>query len=194
MSDEEDTVADLSFVAWDEILAPSGDSMEVGNDAQWTVSSCKAGNGVQKLRDNKIDTVWQSDGAQPHTISVFFRERMFVECLCFYVDYEDDETYTPNRVCAKVGTMLSDMTVVSTKDLDQPRGWITMPLTDDSGRPSHVFMVELIIIANHQNGRDTHIRQCKIYARSEPAVLPLSAQESLYTFGGAPLSHFNTLR
>ena len=43
---------------------------EIGDLAVWTLSSAKQGNGVEQLRDNQISTFWQSDGQQPHFISI----------------------------------------------------------------------------------------------------------------------------
>jgi len=34
-------------------------SFEIGNQAIWSVSSCKLGNGVPQLRDNSKETYWQ---------------------------------------------------------------------------------------------------------------------------------------
>jgi hypothetical protein len=33
---------------------------EVGEDAVWTLSSAKSGNGIEQLRDNNLETFWQS--------------------------------------------------------------------------------------------------------------------------------------
>lgn len=33
---------------------------EVGEDAIWSLSSVKSGNCVEQIRDNNIDTYWQS--------------------------------------------------------------------------------------------------------------------------------------
>ncbi len=47
--------------------------------------------------------------------------------------------------------------------------WVTIPLasrTKDSSHDSDILrahLVQVAILASHQNGRDTHVRQCKIY-------------------------------
>ena len=46
---------------------------EIGEQAIWSLSSCKPGFGIDQLRDNNFDTYWQSDGPQPHLISIQFR-------------------------------------------------------------------------------------------------------------------------
>ena len=49
---------------------------EVGGQAVWSVTSAKAGNGVELLRDDRDDTYWQSDGAQPHLININFPRKV----------------------------------------------------------------------------------------------------------------------
>ena len=49
---------------------------EIGEDAVWTLSTAKAGNGVQQLRDNNMQTFWQSDGLQPHLITLEFNKQV----------------------------------------------------------------------------------------------------------------------
>ena len=51
-------------------------SREIGNLAVWTVTSAKAGNGVDLLRDSREDTYWQSDGSQPHLVNIQFQKKV----------------------------------------------------------------------------------------------------------------------
>lgn len=37
----------------------SRDRREIGDEAVWTLSSAKPGNGVPQLRDDNFDTFWQ---------------------------------------------------------------------------------------------------------------------------------------
>ena len=53
---------------------------EIGELAIWSLSSCKPGFGIDQLRDNNFDTYWQSDGPQPHLISIQFRFG-----VCFWI-------------------------------------------------------------------------------------------------------------
>ena len=41
-------------------LSVDGDMREMAKTAAWSVSSCKPGNGVASLRDDSLDTYWQS--------------------------------------------------------------------------------------------------------------------------------------
>ncbi|KAE8791090.1 hypothetical protein D1007_34533 [Hordeum vulgare] len=48
---------------------------EMTKTAAWSVSSCKPGNSVASLRDDSLDTYWQSDGAQPHLVNIQFQKK-----------------------------------------------------------------------------------------------------------------------
>ena len=39
-------------------------------DGCFIVSSAKPGNGVEQIRDNNIETFWQSDGIYPHVVNI----------------------------------------------------------------------------------------------------------------------------
>ncbi|OYW96462.1 MAG: hypothetical protein B7Z23_00725 [Pseudomonadales bacterium 32-61-5] len=157
------------------------DCREVGAEATFTISSAKPGNGVEQLRDNNLDTYWQSDGAFPHTINVQFLKRASVSKLCLYLDYSTDESYTPKKISVSSGTCLHDLIDISTVELTEPNGWVTIDLNEydlagtfvaeeDAYIRTHFLQVK--VLAMHQNGRDTHIRQIKVLGpREAPRVV-----------------------
>ncbi|XP_048428165.1 anaphase-promoting complex subunit 10-like [Pyrus x bretschneideri] len=69
---------DAKLTGGNQLLVVDDDLREMGKKAAWSVSSCKAGNGVSSLRDDNLDTYWQSDGAQPHLVNVQFQRK--VQC------------------------------------------------------------------------------------------------------------------
>ncbi|PKU63315.1 Anaphase-promoting complex subunit 10 [Dendrobium catenatum] len=81
---EEDTTGKLSG---SQNLAVDDDSREMAKKAAWSVSSCKPGNGVPSLRDDNLETYWQSDGAQPHLVNIQFQKKVKLHvmfCLRFF--------------------------------------------------------------------------------------------------------------
>lgn len=50
-------------------------------------------------------------------------------------------------------------------ELAKPVGWVHISLSGADPRETfiHTFMLQIAILSNHLNGRDTHIRQIKIY-------------------------------
>lgn len=75
----------------------SGKLQEVGNHAIWSLSSCKPGFGVDQLRDDILETYWQSDGQLPHLVNIQFKKKTAICDIRIYTDYKLDESYTPSR-------------------------------------------------------------------------------------------------
>lgn len=162
---------------------------DVGKDAIcWKLSSAKTGNGVEQIRDQSTDTYWQSDGLQqPHTIQVFFKQRVSISHVCLYMQYSLDESYTPKKVTVSAGVSTQDLYPAVAPpgkkfQFHEPAGWCILPLgtpadtLDDDPMQSlpyaRGFVFEICILAMHQSGRDTHIRQVQLYGprRGETTV------------------------
>lgn len=149
---------------------------EVGDDAVWSLSSAKPGNGVNQLRDNNMDTYWQSDGVQPHLININFQRKMAIKEVALYLDYKLDESYTPKKIAIRSGSTVHDLKEIHVQHITEPDGWISIPLhVEDKQAPLRTFFLQIVILAMHQNGRDTHIRQVKIYAPRETKLFGWSA-------------------
>eukprot|EP00033_Pygsuia_biforma_P004004 GCRY01004384.1.p1 GENE.GCRY01004384.1~~GCRY01004384.1.p1 ORF type:complete len:254 (+),score=29.59 GCRY01004384.1:74-835(+) len=139
---------------------------EVGNGATWTLSSAKIGHGIEELRDNNTETFWQSDASQPHTVTMVFQERTTVTDLLVYLDYKADESYTPSSMAVHAGSDMHHLKELDHIDVMEPVGWIRIPLSETrkSNSPClSTFILQLGIITNHQNGKDTHVRQVKVF-------------------------------
>mmetsp|Transcript_40778 Transcript_40778/g.86951 ORF Transcript_40778/g.86951 Transcript_40778/m.86951 type:complete len:184 (-) Transcript_40778:289-840(-) len=149
------------------LTTTSREEREIGDLAVWSLSTAKPGNGVEQLRDENSDTYWQSDGPQPHLINVQFHRKMHIHEILIFTDFKLDESYTPAKISIRAGTTFHDLQEVYVQELNEPTGWVTiLPPRDQSGNTSSVLrthFVQVAILANHQNGRDTHIRQIKIF-------------------------------
>ena len=103
---------------------------ELGLDkAIWTLSTAKPGNGIEQLRDNNLETYWQSDGIQPHFINIQFLRKMSVSRVCLYLDYNLDESYTPKKISIKSGMSTHDLEDVTAIELQEPIGWVSISLS-----------------------------------------------------------------
>ncbi|KAM3709555.1 hypothetical protein ACJW31_02G180800 [Castanea mollissima] len=80
-----------------QVLIVEDDLIEIGKVA-WSVSSCKPGNGVSALRDENLETYWQSDGAQPHLVNIQFQKKVKLQLVVLYVDFKLDESYTSSKI------------------------------------------------------------------------------------------------
>lgn len=108
---------------------------------------------------------------------------MSIRAIRLYLDFEADESYTPTRISLLAGTGYHDLIPFSLLSFEQPKGWIDVPLEHvgggSDGKTLRAFLVQVKIIENHQNGKDTHVRGLKIYARDERARGALGDLDSI---------------
>lgn len=201
---------------------------EVGDEAVWSLSSAKPGNGVLQLRDSSTETYWQSDGViQPHTINIYFSRRRPITEIAFYLDFSLDESYTPKKFIIKAGSTYHDLEEITTVELHEPVGWVSVPvfakpdplddpiadIDDDEDeskkenkrRVLRSHLIQICVAQMHQNGRDTHVRQVKIFgprSSTQSSIVPSSGQRGergmnifhLPKFKSVELSQFSSLR
>ncbi|BEI84873.1 hypothetical protein CcaverHIS002_0502740 [Cutaneotrichosporon cavernicola] len=173
MDEDEETatqgVADLASV-----IAPT--RPELGRLAQWSVSSHKYGFGVDNLRDDNEGTFWQSEGPQPHSIDLSFPKRVFISSIALLTSHRKDDSYTPSRLSIRAGTGVHDLQEVRYTEFHKPDGWIVIPLrpmdADGAieGPPIPTHHIRIVIVANHMNGKDTHVRGLKVFGPPEPVA------------------------
>ncbi|EMP25916.1 Anaphase-promoting complex subunit 10 [Chelonia mydas] len=75
------------------------------------------GFGVDQLRDDNLETYWQSDGSQPHLVNIQFRRKTTVKTLCIYADYKSDESYTPSKISVRVGNNFHNLQEIRVNQL-----------------------------------------------------------------------------
>ncbi|KAI1412283.1 anaphase-promoting complex, subunit 10-domain-containing protein [Hypoxylon sp. FL1857] len=168
--DEEDEEGQDEDVPFD---ASAVGLKEISNLASFTVSSYKPGCGVKELRDDDVNQFWQSDGPQPHRLNIHFIKRVEIRALRLYLDYELDESYTPTKIQITAGFSPNFTIPFTIMELSMPKGWIDVPIAGAGGGPDGnslcCWFVRIIVIENHQNGKDTHIRGIKVYALDDTA-------------------------
>ena len=91
------------------------------------------------------------------------------------------------RISVRVGNHFNDLTEVEQIEMSEPSGWVTVPLRDLDERPVRTYMVQVAVLANHQNGRDTHMRQIKVHS-------PVSQAKTAYHFTTVDVKQFQTVR
>ncbi|KAF4341997.1 anaphase-promoting complex subunit 10 [Fusarium beomiforme] len=148
---------------------------EISNLARFTVSSHKPGNGVEELKSDDLKLFWQSDGPQPHKLTMYFTKRVGIRDIRFYVDYNEDESYTPTKVVFKAGISENNLIEFATMVLENPSGWQQVPIAGAGGDPDGntlvAWVVQMQILENHQNGKDTHLRGIRIYSFDNDSAL-----------------------
>lgn len=100
------------------------DLREISTLASWTVSSSKPGCSVPQLRHPSPALFWQSDGPQPHYLNIHFFKLVRIVGLRLYLDFEQDESYTPTRIVLLAGSGMNDLVEWGEMRLESPRGWV----------------------------------------------------------------------
>ncbi|KAI2615098.1 anaphase-promoting complex, subunit 10-domain-containing protein [Hypoxylon sp. NC1633] len=175
---EEDGDAEAAGEAWDDQMEEDeGPNLhglkEISNLASFTVSSYKPGCGVKELLSDDIHQFWQSDGPQPHRLNIHFIKRVEIRKLRLYLDYELDESYTPTKIQITAGFSPNQTIPFTVMEMTSPQGWIDVPIEGAGGGADGnslaCWFVRVIVLENHQNGKDTHIRGVKVYAIDDTA-------------------------
>jgi len=157
--------------------APSLPWPDIGHLAKWSVSSFKFGFGPDCLRDDEPDTFWHSDGPQPHFVTVEFPRKVAIQKLSVYLSFPLDDSYTPSTIAVRAGTGPGDLQDVRVISLEKPDGWITFdvsaePNEDGEGfKPVNAYVVQMIVVSNHMNGKDTHVRGLRVLGPIEEVDL-----------------------
>lgn len=131
---------------------------------------------------------WQSDGPQPHLLSIHFFKLVEIVHMRIFLDFESDESYTPTKIQFLAGMGVHDIQDFAEMSFEQPTGWIDVDFSNvgpiepgedvnDQNPPKEIdwskrpvlraFLVQIRILENHQNGKDTHLRAVQLFARDE---------------------------
>ncbi|KAI9202715.1 anaphase-promoting complex, subunit 10/DOC domain-containing protein [Polychytrium aggregatum] len=171
------------------------DKRDVSSYGHWSVSSYKQGFGVDQLQSDSFEHYWQSDGPQPHLLTIKFPRRIPIQQISLYLDFKQDESYTPSRLSIRSGTSFQDLHELKLIDLDEPSGWINVPIQEDpdteSSKPLKTQLLQIAVLANHQNGKDTHIRQIKIFG---PPLRSIFEVEGFPAFSSVEFQMHSTIR
>jgi len=90
-----------------------------------------------------------------------------------HVDFDLDESYTPVKLAVWAGTGHHDLQLVSTMELDRPRGWQGVDLSNVGGEEDggdgepllRCMLLQVRVLENFQNGKDTHLRGLQLFSR-----------------------------
>jgi anaphase-promoting complex subunit 10 len=122
--------------------------------ATWTLSSAKPGCALPELRHPSPSSFWQSDGPQPHTLTLHFFKLVAIVKMRIYLDFELDESYTPTKMKFYAGMSEGSLVEFGTWEVTETvdpetgethsnieglRGWLDVPLKGVGGRETRYY-------------------------------------------------------
>ncbi|KRY15519.1 Anaphase-promoting complex subunit 10, partial [Trichinella patagoniensis] len=155
---------------------------DISDEAAWVVSTYKRGHSVPALRDASLNTYWQTNGPLPHLLTLYFNRLTLISHLCIYVDTDVDGSYTPKTLSIRRGTQLCDMVENVLVHLANFKGWAVIPLCARGRNFVSAFILQIAILANHLNGRDSCIRQIKVFGPKFEWKSELSNKALVFSF------------
>jgi hypothetical protein len=129
---------------------------DISSLATWTLSSAKPGCALAQLRSPNTNLFWQSDGPQPHTLTLHFFKLVAIVKMRVYLDFDLDESYTPTKIKFFAGMSegglveFGEWTVQDVMDpetgemrphVEIVKGWIEVDLKGVGGREKRYFEV-----------------------------------------------------
>lgn len=131
---------------------------DISSLATWTLSSSKPGCALPQLRHPSPSHFWQSDGPQPHTLTLHFFKLVAIVKMRVYLDFDLDESYTPTKMTFFAGMSEGGLvefatwevqehvdpeTGESTSGVENVRGWIDISLRGVGGRDTNYHGTDL---------------------------------------------------
>lgn len=138
--------------------------------ALWTASSGKVGHEVGQLVHDDTGTFWQSEGQLPHALTAQFPHAMSLSEVEIFIDLSMDESYTPLEMLIRLGPTLHDLHDLHVLEMEDPKGWLRIPLTDRDGATIPVHVLQLVVLSNYQDGRDSRIRCVRTWGEAYDAA------------------------
>lgn len=113
----------------------------------------------------------------------------FMQHISIYLDCLRDDSYTPTKILVRAGTHPYDLVDVRYREFVEPQGWYHFMLSGTTEmeaeevqaarassaaaplRPIELFVLQVNVLGNHLNGKDSHIRCMKVFGPTPPGLV-----------------------
>lgn len=130
------------------------------------LSSFKRDHGLKELLSPDTSEFWHTDDNLPHFVKLSFSKRTYIDHIQLTLSYFKDDSYTPEKLDVFAGDTTDSMEKIFSLSLFEPEGAVLLMVK------SSMFYIYVVIAANHQEGRDSHIRHLKVIATNNEEVIP----------------------
>lgn len=148
-----------------------------GAQPLYTVQSASVFPSMMRIHRERQLTVIRPTGCLPtYSIHSFiplrlsfsriqFQDVTKVSEVSLYLSESLDESYTPCKVAISIGTSFQELDQLDVIEVSKPEGWVCIRLEDEQSGQGFVLteVVQIAIVESHLSGKDTHVRQVKIF-------------------------------
>lgn len=132
------------------------------------LSSFKRDHGLKELLSSSLEDFWHTDDNLPHYISITFKKLTYVSSIQMKLQYSFDESYTPQSIEIKASRRHDRIEKDFEFNLEEPEGVVTFDLGVEC------FFLHVIVLKNHHDGKDTHMRGFKVFDENSIEICPRS--------------------
>ncbi|RVD92607.1 anaphase-promoting complex subunit 10 [Tubulinosema ratisbonensis] len=133
------------------------------------LSSFKKDHGIVELFSEDMSEFWHTDDNLPHYINITFKKLTKVNSVVLTLLFSKDDSYTPSIIEIRAGMTRETLEPVCNLTLNEPEGDINFSVE------KQCFFLQIIILSNHQDGKDTHIRRLRVINDKMKDILVLPA-------------------
>ncbi|CAA98261.2 Anaphase-promoting complex subunit 10 [Caenorhabditis elegans] len=135
---------------------------DITEEARISLSSVAHCGGVDELLHESSELAWRTNMSPPHRALFTFSKKTDISYVMLFLDYSRDESYCPQEVRIDLGDGTNDWWLKMYRRVDQPKGWVKIPIHDAFGNPLRVMSLQMTIMKNHEKGRDCVVRHFRV--------------------------------
>ncbi|KAI5192215.1 anaphase-promoting complex subunit 10 [Nematocida minor] len=116
------------------------------------LSTYKTGHGPEELFSESLEQFWHTDGNLPHYIEIEFHEIKRLAEIKMNLGHTQDKSYIPKEIEIRCGKTRDTIEVLKTVLISDKMPVVNISINEDC------CYLQIIILSNHQEGRDSRIR------------------------------------
>lgn len=123
------------------------------------LSTFKEGHGHVQLFSDDPEEYWHTDGNLPHHIEIELGEHRVLSEIKMVLGHAQDKSYTPRELDIRCGRTRDTVCSVKIVNVSEKATSIDIPVEEGC------VYIQIVILSNHQEGRDSRIRNLKLIFR-----------------------------
>lgn len=124
------------------------------------LSTFKEGHGQAQLFSDDPEEYWHTDGNLPHHIEIELDSCRHLSEIKMVLGHVQDKSYTPKEIDVRCGVTREGIRSLRVVNVSEKVSNISIPVEEEC------VYLQIVILSNHQEGRDSRIRNFKLLFES----------------------------